>query len=215
MSPIRIVCFDWGGVILKISRSWRDRFERAGYSPNAEVLSAENEVRLYAVAEEYQCGRLSSEDYFASMASLTHGQFSPTQMQAVHDAWLIGEYDRVGDVIDTLNAKDTVRTGMLSNTNAAHWARQHDGPGGFPSASRIQLRLASHELGFAKPDRAIFDAAVERFGVFANEILYFDDLPEYVAAARSAGWNAERIDHEGDTANQMRTHLIARGILRD
>ncbi len=213
MSQIRLVCFDWGGVVLRISRSWEDRFVRAGFAPPPELDEPAFASQLDQIADDYQRGLLTCEQYFSTIAAKTDGAYSPAHIQQVHDAWLIDEYDGVGLLIDKLNKMDTVTTGMLSNTNAAHWARQHDGPGGFPAASRIARRLASHELGYAKPDPAIFRVATDAFGVTPEEILYFDDIPEYVAAARNAGWHAQRIDHEGDTCQQVHRHLIDAQVL--
>ena len=42
---------------------------------------------------------------------------------------------------------------------------------------------------------------------------FFDDLEANVEAAAAGGWDAVRIDHETDTAAQMRSALRIRGIL--
>ena len=65
----------------------------------------------------------------------------------------------------------------------------------------------------AKPGLDIYHAFVERTGHRAAGILFFDDLEENVVAARRAGWNAEQIDHTGDTAAQIRGHLREYGVL--
>jgi 2-haloacid dehalogenase len=44
--------------------------------------------------------------------------------------------------------------------------------------------------GAAKPDRAIFEVVVRRFGLTASQTLYVDDRPENVAAARTYGFQA-------------------------
>jgi putative hydrolase of the HAD superfamily len=41
-----------------------------------------------------------------------------------------------------------------------------------------------------KPDLEIFHTAQQRFGVPAEELLFLDDHPPNIAAARAAGWNA-------------------------
>ena len=53
----------------------------------------------------------------------------------------------------------------------------------------------------------------ERLDVPAPSIVFFDDLAENVEAARAAGWNACPVDPHGDTAGQMRAHLINHGVL--
>lgn len=214
MSGIRVVCFDWGGVILRICRSWDEGCRRAGVPLQPPGPAADQRPLRRDLSERYHRGEISCEAFFTALAESTRGLVSPAEVRRIHDAWLVEEYPGVGDLIDALHEAGSVTTAMLSNTNHSHWARQHDGPGGFPAAARLHIRLASHELGLAKPDPAIYHAATERFGVRPGEVLFFDDMPENIGAARGVGWRAERIDHEGDTSAQMRAHLLALGVLQ-
>ncbi len=214
MTRVRIVCFDWGGVILRICRSWEEGCRLAGVPIHDQLLVPEQRARRVALAEAYQRGELACNEFFQALAGTTDGLLTPEQARSIHDAWLIDEYPGVGSLVDTLNARTDITTAMLSNTNESHWKRQHDGRGGFPAASRLKIRLASHELGVAKPDPAIYRVATERFGVSPGEILFFDDLPDNIEAARNAGWQAKRIDYEGDTCAQMRAHLASAEVLK-
>lgn len=54
----------------------------------------------------------------------------------------------------------------------------------------------SCELGAAKPDPAFFTAVVEALGLPAEDILFVDDLAANVAAARTAGLQAEEWHHD-------------------
>lgn len=212
MPDVRVVCFDWGGVIIRICRNWREGCRRAGLSIHEAAGSPEAIARRRAINAEHQVGRIACSDFFARVAHASEGLYSPEQIRNIHDAWLIEEYPRIGEVIDRLNVMDGITTALLSNTNASHWARQHTGEGGFAAAARLQVRLASHELGLAKPDAAIYHAARARFGVPAEQIVFFDDLPENVDGARSAGWRACLVDPLGDTSAQVEHHLATLGI---
>lgn len=213
MTGVRVVCFDWGGVILRICRTWEEGCERAGVLLHEPTLSEDHHQQRRELAERYQRGEMSCDAFFDALAATTGDLICAAEARRIHDAWLVGEYPGVGSLIDALNATGRITTAMLSNTNHTHWCRQHGGQGGFPAAARLRIRLASHELGFAKPDPAIYRAATERFAVRPAEILFFDDLQENIDAARSVGWRAERIDHEGDTCAQMHAHLVAAGVL--
>jgi HAD superfamily hydrolase (TIGR01509 family) len=48
----------------------------------------------------------------------------------------------------------------------------------------------SHEVGLAKPDPAIYELTTTRLGVRPGEIVFLDDVPANVDAARAAGWHA-------------------------
>ena len=80
--------------------------------------------------------------------------------------------------------------GILSNTCDPHWRHLIDAgyailPGHF---SPIVL---SHEVRLMKPEREIYSAAASLVGVPPERIFFCDDLPDNVAAARQAGWDAE------------------------
>lgn len=54
----------------------------------------------------------------------------------------------------------------------------------------------SCELGFAKPDPAFFEAVLNRVGAVGSQLLFIDDRPENVAAARAAGMRGEVYSRE-------------------
>lgn len=213
MPDVRVVCFDWGGVILRICRNWREGCVRAGLPVHEAADTPEAVAKRRAIAAEYQLGQIGCDEFYTRVAQASQGLYAPEDIRRIHDAWLIEEYPRVGAIIDRLNALEGLETALLSNTNAAHWARQHDGPGGFASARRLGHRLASHELGLAKPDPAIYHAACKRFGAEPERIVFFDDLPENIDAANAAGWQGFRIDPFGDPAAQIEHHLASLGIV--
>jgi FMN phosphatase YigB (HAD superfamily) len=82
----------------------------------------------------------------------------------------------------------------------------------FPTVASLGWHLASHRLGSAKPDPAIYEAFEAETGYRGREVLFFDDLEPNVHAARSIGWNSERIDPTQQTAPQLRTWLDRYGL---
>ena len=105
-----------------------------------------------------------------------------------------------------------VETACLSNTNERHWELMTAQPLHYPAFAAFGRRHASHLLGLAKPDPAIYRAFEEHSGVPAGMIVFFDDRAENVAAARNAGWRAELIDPRGDTAAQAAAVLRRLGL---
>lgn len=211
---IDLVCFDWGGVILRICRSWREACDRAGLAVHPEMEDPDRITARRELAAAYQIGRLGCEAFFQSLADSTGGRYSPEEVKHVHDAWLIEEYPGVEALLRRL-ARERIATGLLSNTNERHWIRQWPGDHGrqhFGAVLHLTHRHASHLMGVAKPAREIYDSFAAEVGVRPESILFFDDLPENVAAARAARWKAERIDPEADTAGQIDGWLMAYGL---
>lgn len=208
---IRAVVFDWGGVILRICRSWEEGCRRAGIEhrtrPGADAMDLERR----RINNLYQTGRIDCDTFFRDIAATTQGVYTPEEIRRVHDAWLIHEYAGVRDLILELNQIASLQTGLLSNTSHRHWLRHlpgHDGgPPDFPTIGLLTHKHASHLLGLAKPDAEIHRAFEQESGFRPANILFFDDLPENIAGARAAGWHAHQVDHTGDTAAQMRAAL--------
>jgi len=79
---------------------------------------------------------------------------------------------------------------MLSTTNGPHaaWLRRR-----FPEVFALfDHCFLSHEVGLKKPDIALFRHVELVTGAAAERHLLIDDLPENVAGARAAGWQAIR-----------------------
>jgi putative hydrolase of the HAD superfamily len=73
---------------------------------------------------------------------------------------------------------------LLSNINPAH--AEYLVPR-LPILKRFQHVLLSFEVGFVKPETAFYQAAIDRLGVPAQDVAFFDDIPAYVDAARALG----------------------------
>ena len=204
------ICFDWGGVLLQICRSWEEGCERAGVEVRNKRTARKCYKKLKALEPRYQTGQMSDKAYFRALSRESDDLYSIDDVAAIHHAWLIEEYDGADQLVDELNEFADLTVGLLSNTNALHWSRMEED---FPTASRIEHRHASHLFGLAKPDDKAFAAYERRVGATGPQILLFDDSPENIKAAKDFGWHAEQIDFAGDTVTQMRTHLEKLSIL--
>ncbi len=105
-------------------------------------------------------------------------------------AWLRGLYPGAEALLARLRAAG-FRLACLSNSNAAHWTLSEP-------MRRLQCQLdvaiSSHQLGLRKPQPEIFAVALDRLGVPARDVGYFDDLAANVAAAKAAGMQAQHVD---------------------
>jgi HAD superfamily hydrolase (TIGR01509 family) len=226
----RVVCFDLGGVLVRICQTWAEACARAALPVrNAEYLASDawREPRRRA-GDRYQSGQLQCAAYFAELAQLSAGLFSASEYERLHHAWTLDHYPGALELVRALNARPGVVTACLSNTNHAHWVRLvgADGKNEYPAVAELRHQLASHLLGCAKPDARIYQLAYAKFSeatspqaaasqvtaLRPSDIVFFDDLPENVHAARSAGWTAFQVDPSGDTVAQMRGLLASAGI---
>ena len=85
------------------------------------------------------------------------------------------------------------KMGLVSNIASyrASWLRE------FELAPFFDTMALSCELGVAKPEPAIYMAAVEGLGMTPEECVFVDDVPPYVQAARRLGMATVRINRFG------------------
>ena len=208
--PIRLACFDLGGVILRICRSWAEGCDAAGLDlrrgRDLLLQSADGWPELNNL---YQRGRIGRDEYARRFSAIIDGLYSPAEIVAVHEAWILGEYEGVGDVIDRIHDAG-LETAVLSNTTLDHWRTVPR----YPAFGRLRNRIGSHELGLRKPKPEAYRAVERRTGIAGEQIMFFDDLEENVIGARDVGWRAAQIDPSGDTAGQIAETLIEHGVLR-
>ncbi len=211
----RVVCFDLGGVVIRICRSWEEGCAAAGL----EVRSPERfgdpalRARRRELTDLYQAGEIGCGAYWREVSAATGGVYTPEEIERIHRAWTIEDYPGMRDVIARLNSVGGVVTACLSNTNHAHWeALRPSGHAPSPAIGEIARAFVSHEMGAVKPDARIYRLFEEGMGAAAGQVLFFDDLAPNVEAARACGWDAVQVDHAGDTAGQVSAALRARGL---
>ncbi|MDX2147214.1 MAG: HAD-IA family hydrolase [Planctomycetota bacterium] len=216
---IRVVCFDWGGVILRICRSWSEACAKAGLDVRGDSASSEHAAHRRAAAHAFQTGAIDEATFTRRLSEALGGLYTPEEVGRIHDAWLIEEYAGVAEVIAHLNRVERVQTALLSNTNERHWRRRAPRAGctlpTFPTITTLRHPHASHILRCAKPEESIYVAFEHAVGAKPHEILFFDDLEENIRTAGARGWHVCQIDHTGDTALQISRQLASHGLLED
>jgi putative hydrolase of the HAD superfamily len=94
---------------------------------------------------------------------------------------------------------------LLSNTNELHFnfIQRH-----FPWIKLFDAAILSYEVKEAKPQPAIYQAALKAAGFPPYECFYVDDIPSHVEAARQMGIDAELYQD----AETLRHHLAQRMV---
>ncbi|MBM4112271.1 MAG: HAD-IA family hydrolase [Phycisphaerae bacterium] len=203
----RVVCFDLGGVVVRICGSFREGCDAAGVTPAVDLDRELDLAALSAIVHGHQSGELACDDFHDRVSRLAGGRVSAAELRRVHDAWILGEYDGMAELLEELHGAG-IETACLSNTNPSHWRAMR----GMPAFDRIRHRHASHLLRLCKPDPRIFRAFERETGFETGSILYFDDLVPNVLAAANAGWRAELVDPNRPTVPQVRAALRRHGV---
>jgi len=177
------VIFDLGGVLVSVDfmRACK-RLETAGGAPAAVIYEAiaNGEDKL-----GFDTGCLSPQEFAERFCAaiglrLPYSEFAAIWCDIfVEQREVTGLLDKVGRHADLV---------LLSNTDPLHldYVRSH-----FGFLKKFRRLVLSYEVGHAKPARQIFERAI---GLCApgTRMIYFDDVAEFVSAARAFGLPAEQ-----------------------
>lgn len=205
---IRFVYFDLGNVLVGFSHE-RAAAQLAGlcHQTPAGVFRLLFDSPLQA---DYERGKLDTSQVCARLREELDCDASNQELEtAIADIfWPLEGTRRIVDMLrsstnplceshaETRSAElpddsGAIRLGILSNTCDAHWRWVIERTVPWIREA-FPLRLLSFELGLAKPEPAIYRAAIAAAGVTADEILFIDDRPENVAGALECGIRAIR-----------------------
>lgn len=206
--PVRLVCVDLGGVVVRIRRTLPEALHAVGVPGYLLEGISDGEMGAFrAASAAHQRGEHAWEAWVERAHEALGGRFDRDTILRAHDAVLVGEYPGVATALGAVR-RGGASTACLSNTNDRHWDALLE----LPSFGAIDHRHASHLLGLEKPGHGIYRAFERATGAAPHEILFLDDIEENCAAARACGWNATRIDHERDTAAQIVAAARAHGV---
>ena len=172
---------DIGGVFY---RGWPDDAfwdrwtARTGLSKDVifEVLSSSPEHRAA------QVGKMTADEAFAA-AGARLGLEGAIVRALAEEAYLSDFNTQVAEFVQGLRARG-VPVSALTNTLSTE-AELQARP---EFAGLFDLVISSHDVGLAKPDPAIFHAALDRLGAAASDAVFVDDLIGHVEAARVLGF---------------------------
>jgi HAD superfamily hydrolase (TIGR01509 family) len=173
---IKVVALDLGNVVLEIDIETHLR--SIGITEEWKTLSH------WKAHWDFETGKMATNDFYQAVRE----RFSLRQNdQEIESAWLkiiVGFLPGIPELLKDIRTH--VKLVALTNTNPPHVELFKKMPE-FQSFHKI---FASNEVGHRKPDREIFEAVAREMKVQPGEILFFDDLPENIEAAKTAGLNA-------------------------
>ncbi len=183
--PIAAIAFDLGNVLVQVDhlRFCRHLSAVAGWTPQ-EVYAA---VFQTGLEPGYDTGRLSSEEFHRRVQDHFRLDLPFSQFRQM---W--------AEIFDPLEDMEAVAARLsrryplylLSNTNELHF--QYIRENYAPLLSHFRGLTLSYLVGSRKPEPQIYQALIRETGLPPSQILYTDDNPEFVEAARTHGlvaWN--------------------------
>jgi len=201
--------FDLGNVLLSFSheRMFRQMAEEAGVDIDCvrRAIQAPLTDGGQSMQMQFEAGLMDVDDVYDHFCRATGTQ--PDRDALFNAASEI--FDPIDDSVALIRSLHGAgnRLGVLSNTNEADWTFVTSGR--FPFLQECFHAYAlSFEARSMKPEREVFDYAVERAGAPAGNVFFTDDKPENVAGALAAGLDAVLFQ----SAEQLRGELVQRDV---
>lgn len=184
-APIDVILFDLGNVILPFNH-YQIPEKLSRFSPEKGSLDSTKIFSYLFDLQDgsvnlYESGKLSSFEFFDSLKRHFHLSISFEEFIPIWNE-IFTENQEVSQIIRSLKGKK--RLGLISNTNPLHFDYALSK---FPIIETFDKWILSHEVGFKKPAREIFQRAVEWASVEPERILFIDDTKRHVEAAISLG----------------------------
>jgi putative hydrolase of the HAD superfamily len=175
-APVRALLFDFGNVVCTFDN---DRFLE-GLSglcgKPAEVLK----TRIYlqsTLPSDYEAGRIDSRAFLAGVSALCEMELPEADFLRLYTG-IFTPIEATFDLIRKL--KPSYRLGLISNTSPWHFEHAIRTTAIFPLFDSVTL---SFEVGASKPDPRLFEDALGKLGLMAEECVYIDDQRPYALAA--------------------------------
>jgi len=178
-----VIMFDLGGVLVEN----HGRAELTAMLPSP--LERDEIWRKWLGSpsvRSFERGMISPEQFASAFVEEWQIGLKPSAFLQAFAMWPRGLYDGAEELLQRL--KESHHLACLSNTNVIHWQR-------FPQLHALfDSCFLSHEIGHVKPDRAVFEYALEQLNVRAGDVYFFDDLSLNVSAAREVGIKAFHVE---------------------
>lgn len=203
----RFLYFDLGNVLLSFchDRMCQQMAEVAGVTPEIVARTILPTAGKSDLQWRLESGEIDPDEYYEAYCN-SLGCRPPRKELELAACDIFGVIEETRELVERLAAAGN-RMAIFSNTNSVHWQFVTDGR--FPHLNDcFGPPLLSYEVAAMKPDRRIYEIAIERAEAGPSEVFFVDDRPDNVAGALAAGLDAVRFT----TARALVSDLRARGV---
>ena len=202
---IKTIFFDIGGVLIDIHPERTYQY----LSDSADVeVSMVKESFPWDAHDQYERGIMNNEDWF-----ITYKESLPQpcclKRSDFWNAWklLLGEEKNTVNILEALNKQYSIW--LLSNTNPKHIQDEIEKRYLFPSL--VNGAVYSFDVGVRKPEKEIYEIAMQRANANPQECLFIDDLLENIQAAKQIGIEGIHFI----SSEQLKQELVCLGIINE
>ena len=202
---IKTIFFDIGGVLIDIhpERTYQYLSDSADVETNMV-----KESFPWDDHDQYERGIMNNEDWFIAYKEALP-QPCCLKKSDFLNAWklLLGEEKNTVNILEALNKQYSIW--LLSNTNPKHIQDEIEKRYSFPCL--VNGAVYSFDVGVRKPEKEIYEIAMQRANANPQECLFIDDLLENIQAAKQIGIEGIHFI----SSEQLKQELVHLGIINE
>ena len=183
---IKNIIFDLGGVLV----DWNpvDKLRRMGL-PEDEVNIIAQNTAFSAEWNEIDKGAIEKEKLFDVMLARIPEEYRKDAASFLNE----GVFDAIHSFsysADWLKSLKQRGRSVFLLTNYSDWMFSYHYKNEFSFTDYVDGMIVSGRVKLLKPDRAIYEALMSKYGLKAEECVFLDDRPENAEGARKCGMKA-------------------------
>ena len=180
---IKALVFDLGNVLIyfdwKIAEKRLNEIEDGFGTMTTKFLKENN-----SIIKDLEKGKLSEEDFLDTIKSNLNSAIDKITIAKIFSE-IFWENVELTKLLPELRKSYSLF--LLSNTNIIHRKFGWDHYNFLKNFDKLFL---SYEIGYVKPEEEIYKFVINAIKLNPAEVLYIDDIEEYVNAAKNLDWNA-------------------------
>ncbi len=185
LSIEKLILLDNGGVL-------SDHYQQPHYKELADMLGVD-EKKLKALLSEkspqgeaYRKNLISREEFWSIVVRLS-GAVADLDYSQLEKLWA-ESYQVNSGIVAVLHRYRNVgvKTGLLSNSDEYRKKHMEERHSGF-----LDMSIVSSDIGSIKPERKIFEKAIEKANIPPKDIIYVDDKESHANKASELGIQGE------------------------
>ena len=185
MKNIKTIIFDLGAVLLSINYKLTiTEFAKLGVKNADSFYSKEVQKNLF---NELETGKISADSFLKLLQKETENA-SKNEVRIAWNAMLLALPKERIELLKKLKKDFPIY--LLSNTNSIHISefRKKIGESKYQEFYNLFDKVYySHEIGFRKPNKEIFQLILDENNLNADEVLFIDDSPQHIEGAKNLG----------------------------
>jgi len=180
---IKALIFDLGNVLIffdwKIAERRLNEIQEGLGTLTTKFLKENN-----SIIKNLEKGKLTEDEFLNMVKSHLNSKIDKITIAKIFSE-IFWENSELTKLLPEL--RKNYKLFLLSNTNIIHRKFGWDHYNFLKNFDKLFL---SYEVGFAKPEEEIYQLVIHSIDLNPSEVLYIDDIEEYVNAAKNLGWNA-------------------------